>query len=115
MIFSEADHIEQIIGKTKTETRRSSSRYRIGRFYGIQPKRTSKAIPDGKILIIGKVKETRDSQISERSAKAEGGYTPEEYERLYERMHPSWQVRTAYYFAYLNMATVNILLGKGEV
>ncbi|NVM24171.1 MAG: hypothetical protein HWN68_20625, partial [Desulfobacterales bacterium] len=90
-----------------------SSDLRLGQFYSIQPTRTSKGISDGKIWIIGKLKETRGLQpISEIDAKAEGGYTPEEYERLYEKMHPNWRERTAYHFVFFAMGMVNFLLGK---
>jgi len=86
----------------------------VGHFYSIQPTRTSKGIPDGKILITGKVKETRGSMpISERDAKAEGGYTPQQYEKLYEKMHPSWRERTAYWFVFFKMGVVNFLLDGG--
>jgi hypothetical protein len=31
-------------------------------------------------------------------AKLEGGYTPEEYEALFEKMHPNWQLRLVILF-----------------
>jgi hypothetical protein len=59
MIFSIGDHIEQIKAGTKTQTRRSSSRYKVGKFYTVQPCRTCKGIPDGKIFIMAKREEWR--------------------------------------------------------
>jgi len=101
MIFNVEGHIAKIISKEKTQTRRSSGRYEVGKFYAIQPTRTSKAIPDGKILIIKKQKEYRIDGISDFDAKAEGGYTPKEYEILYEKMHPFWNTRYAYTFMFI--------------
>jgi len=102
MIFNVEGHIAKIISGDKTQTRRSSGRYVVGKFYAIQPTRTSKAIPDGKILIIKKwIELTSVDKISDFDAKAEGGYTPKEYEELYEKMHPFWLVRYAYTFQFV--------------
>ena len=121
MIFSKGDHIKQIIEGTKTQTRRSSDRYQVGKLYSIQPSRTEPGIPDGKIYIGVKTKEWKPDlsdlpedahfaigwrkmesgyPILEHNAKAEGGYTSEEYEELYEKMHPNWTERWAYDFAF---------------
>jgi len=90
MIFAFKDHVKQIMEHTKTETRRNSNRYQVGRLYAIQPKRTAKAIPQGKILITNKRVEYSIFQISENNAKREGGYTPEQFERLYSEIHPKF-------------------------
>jgi len=105
MIFSEADHIEQIKRATKTQTRRPSDRYQVGHLYAIQPGRGKKGIPDGKILITAKDEEWNTKNpvfghISRWAAKCEGGYTPKEYEDLYEKMYPGWNVRYVYVFEY---------------
>ena len=55
MIFSESNHIEQIQAGTKIQTRRTSDRYEVGKLYAVQPCRTCKGIPDGKILITAKI------------------------------------------------------------
>jgi len=116
MIFSKSDHIQQIISGTKTQTRRPSDRYQIGKTYAIQPGRGKPAIPEGRILITDKWMETRVlgvggnvilislssfDEISPEDAQAEGGYTPEEYEKLYEEMYPGWLVRYAYVFKFI--------------
>jgi len=102
MIFSIADHVKQIIEHTKIQTRRSSDRYRTGKLYAIQPKRTASGISEGKILIVGKkVEYSSQSQISELDAKREGGYTPLEFERLYSKIHPHWKIRYAYTFRFI--------------
>lgn len=115
MIFSIADHVKQVIGGTKTQTRRSSGRYQVGKLYSIQPKRTAKGISEGKIKIVVKAEEWKrekdldlgqlifhwGGKISVEDAKAEGGYTPEEFEGLYEKLHPNWRVRWAYTFKFV--------------
>ena len=99
MIFSK-DHIQQIIAGTKTETRRKSPAYRVGRTYAIQPGR-KKRIPDGRILITRKREEKYlDGGISVVDALAEGGYTPGQYETLFKNMYPDWIIRYAYTFEF---------------
>jgi len=98
MIFSKSNHIEQIIAGTKTQTRRPSDKYQIGKTYAIQPGRGKPGIEKYRILITGKRKEYRGETVSVKDALAEGGYTPEEYETLYESMYPSWLVRYVYTF-----------------
>ena len=100
MIFSVDGSIQKIIDGSKTRTRRPTDRYQVGKTYAIQPGRTQKGIPDGRILIVEKREETgRLNSLSLydcESAYAEGGYTPEEYETLYEKMYPNWTVRYDY-------------------
>jgi len=99
VIFAKADHIRQIIAGTKTQTRRPSGRYQVGRTYAVQPGRGKPAIPEGRILITGKRLE--DRRISREDAKVEGGYTPDEFETLYESMYPDWVWRYAYTFKFI--------------
>lgn len=99
MIFSE-DHIKQIIARTKTQTRRKSSAYRVGRTYAIQPER-KKGILEGRILITRKREEKYlDGGISVVDALEEGDYTPGQYEALFLNMYPGWIVRYAYTFIF---------------
>jgi hypothetical protein len=109
MIFSIADHIEQIKQHRKTQTRRPSGKYQVGKLYAIQPCRTCKGIPDGKIFIVSKTIEHKRNMkleevwlypISDRDAEAEGGYGRTEYEELYEKMYPNWRIRYRYRFTY---------------
>jgi hypothetical protein len=121
MIFNVEDHIEQIIACTKTQTRRASDRYQVGRLYAVQPCRTCRGIKEGRIFIAMKVREWKPDHsdlpqaarfarrwrgveagyhIQDYDARAEGGYTPEEYEALYEGLHPEWTERWAYYFTF---------------
>jgi len=95
MIFSK-DHIKQIIARTKTQTRRKSPAYRVGRTYAIQPGRKM-GILEGRILITRKREEKYlDGGISVVDALAEGGYTPGQYETLFSNMYPDWIIRYAY-------------------
>ena len=119
MIFSEGNHVEQIKAGTKTQTRRTSDRYEIGKFYAVQPCRTCKGIPDGKILITAKRLEQKSDwppgwRILPVEAKAEGGYSPKAYEELYEEMHPGWMERWAYLFKYYPIEAIE-LIGKGDL
>ena len=113
MIFSLADHIEQIKAGTKTQTRRPTNRYKPDHLYAIQPGRRKKGIPDGKILIIGAQEELRPlpsgfGRILKWQAKDEGGYTPDEFEELYESMYPGWKTRYAYLFDYFTMEEIEL-------
>jgi len=103
MIFAEDDHDELVIQRKKTQTRRESGRYQIGKDYAIQKCRTCPARPEGRILILKKKPEMVevDTPISVEDALAEGGYTPEQYERLYEKMHRGWLDRWAYEFRFI--------------
>jgi len=133
MIFNVADHIEQIKAGTKTQTRRSSDRYQEDKLYAVQPGRGKKGIPEGKIFINFKIREYKpdlgdlpEDAVFERrwreadagypirdwSAEAEGGYTVDEYEALYEAMHPGWTERWCYHFTYF---TVEELIECGAV
>lgn len=133
MIFSVAGHIEQIKAGDKTQTRRASDRYQVDRLYTVQPGRGVKGIPEGRIFIAEKAREWKpdlsdlppDATFARRwrevevgypirgyNARAEGGYTPEEYEALYETLHPGWTVRWAYYFTFF---TVDDLIECGAM
>ena len=105
MIFSIADHIEQIKAGTKTQTRRHSDRYKLGSLLAIQPKRGMKGISDGKIKIIKKTLETKAMTLSKEDAESEGGYGVDEYEELYEKMYPHWLIRYCYEFEYISELT----------
>lgn len=127
MIFSVEGHILKIIGGEKLQTRRASDKYQVGKLYSVQPNRGAEGIPDGKIYIGQKIREWKpdlsdlpgNATLSRRwlemeanypirdfNAKEEGGYTPEEYEELYEKMHPAWTERWAYWFAFFTTAQI---------
>ncbi len=106
MIFSKSGHIQQIINGMKTQTRRPSARYAVNKIYAIQPGKGKKGITEGKIKILLKWKETSWyldplSRISSQDAKAEGGYTSDDYEHLYSAMYPNWAIRWTYAFKFI--------------
>jgi len=100
MIFSISNHVELIKKGEKTQTRRQSNHYEVGKTYAIQPCRTCKAIKDGRILILKKRTETF-RHVNLEDAEAEGGYTPMEFEQLYLKIHPNWRKRFAYTFRFI--------------
>ena len=100
MIFSIGNHVLKIVQGEKTQTRRDSDRYEVGKTYSIQPCRTCRGITGGRIRIVQKREEICCELISSEDAKAEGGYTPEEFERLYDKLHPKWLNRFAYTFKF---------------
>ncbi len=101
MIFSIRDHPEMVKHGQKTQTRRKSGFYKVGRTYSIQYGR-GLGIPDGRILIIDKRKEVVfDPKISKEDAWDEGCYRPDEFEDLYSQMYSGWQLRWAYTFKYV--------------
>jgi len=73
----------------------------------VQPCRTCKAIPEGRILITKKREERFrfGNEISEEDAKAEGGYSSREFEHLYNEIHPFWIKRFAYTFRFIPKET----------
>jgi len=113
MIFFK-NHVEDILKGVKTQTRRSSYRYQVGKLYAIQLCRTCRGIPDGKIKIIRKWKEENPYELGKEGyppliswddAQAEGGYAPDNYEGLYEKLNPKWRIRWAYEFEFVPTCT----------
>lgn len=101
MIFAIGKHVEMVIKGEKTQTRRASDRYQVGKLYSIQPSRTSKGISEGKIRIVDKECEVWPCPINHYDAKAEGEYLPDEFEQLYSKIHPDWDCRYAYVFRFV--------------
>jgi len=54
MIFAVKGHVKQVVIGDKTQTRRSSDKYQVGKTYAIQSGRGKKADPRGRILITHK-------------------------------------------------------------
>ena len=110
MIFSIGDHIEMIKSGQKTQTRRASARYSVGKSYPIQPGRRKAGITEGSIKITNKVKESSTwSVISREDAWDEGFYTPLKFEELYSKMYSGWFVRWAYTFEYVPIARAKVV------
>ena len=102
MIFSIPGHIEMIKNGKKTQTRRKSPAYLVGRSYAVQPGRTEKGIKEGRILITRKREERYlDGGISLIDALCEGEYTSGQFETLFGNKYPGWMVRYAYTFIFM--------------
>ena len=114
MIFQK-EHIEQIKNEIKTQTRRvNRGKYKIGKDYAVQPCRTCKGIKDMRIVIDkiylekcwgSKYKDgafvgDRQILISKENAKAEGNYTPEEFEKKFRELNPKWLGLTRWVFVF---------------
>jgi len=94
MIFSK-EHIEKIKKGTKTQTRRvRRGIYQVGKDYAVQPGRGEKGIPNLRIVIDEIQREERlfgaPMPISHEDALAEGGYTPDAFEKLFQQINPGW-------------------------
>ena len=97
MIFA-PEHVEMIFAGAKTQTRRQSGKYQVGKDYAIRPCRTCSADPRGRILVMDKHVEKFPFLIAAVDAEAEGGYFPVEYEMLYVDLNGRWETRYAYTF-----------------
>ena len=83
-------------------------RYTVGKDYWIQPKRTARGIRDGRVKVLDFKLEYKavptEYPISPEHALAEGGYTPAEYELLFENMYPNWMCRVGYKIEFMPVA-----------
>ena len=118
MIFAVKGHVEKVVNDEKTQTRRNSDRYEVGRTYAIQRGRGKSGDSRGRILITHKWREEAytpeaegsvENVISVEDAIAEGGYTPDHYEMLYESMSPFWKTRWAYVFEFWSTGSMESL------
>lgn len=124
LIFSIDGHIAQIRAGTKTVTRRPAQAgdefrewtarapagvirngrllWREGQEYAVIPKRGQKGV--GKICLI-KIHCERVRTLLPHEAQAEGGYTPAEYDRIWETMYGErYEYRWVLHFRYLGEA-----------
>ena len=104
MIFSE-EHIEKIRNWTKTQTQRvNRGIYQVGKDYAVQPGKGERGIPNLRVVIDEVQREERffgaPMPISFEDALAEGGYSPDEFEKLFQQINPKWNglVRWAFKF-----------------
>lgn len=96
LIFVEGD-IQKIIEGKKKQIRRDSGRYEVGDIISLSSEDPSVLLH--KIKIIEKKMERRNRRITVVDARKEGGYTPKEFEDLYDKIYPNWKKRYAYTFA----------------
>ena len=127
MIFNVPNHIQYIrngLSKrfinshgvpariVKTQTRRlNRGIYKVGKDYAVQRKRGVKAEPGMRILMdriweekcisLGIYVPARFfNYISDKDARAEGGYTPEEFEKIFFQLNPTWNLEKRWAFAF---------------
>ena len=115
MIFNIPGHIDMIRNGLKTQTRRlNRGIYRVGRDYAVQRKRGVNAEKDIRIVIdkIGGAKmepvfdmreldlDTINPAISKVDAGAEGGYTPLEFEKIFQKLNPKWDGKMRWIFVF---------------
>ena len=88
----------------KTQTRRlNRGIYQVGKDYAVQRKRGAKAEPDIRIVMdriweedclandeLGKGGFFLSISLSDEDAQAEGGYMPEEFEKIFRKINPNW-------------------------
>jgi len=97
VIFKQ-EHVDMILAGTKTQTRRlNRGYYKVGHTYAIQPCRTCIGVPGYRIFMDLIWEEWVECGTN---AAAEGGYTIEEFERLFRELYPKWdgKKRWAYEF-----------------
>ena len=98
MIFNVPGHIDMIRNNKKTQTRRlNRGIYQVGRDYAVQRKRGVKAESDIRIVMDRIWEEKRRLThlglrlfITPQDAWAEGGYTPLEFEEIFDKLDPKW-------------------------
>ena len=113
MIFSE-EHIRLILEGKKTQTRRRHVRVlKAGRVYRIQ--RSWYEWTDIRIVIT-RAFQQRLGDIAEEDAEKEGGYTIEEFHRIWEKINGDWdpeEVVWVYEFR-VSQSIKQSFLNKGE-
>ena len=128
MIFSIRGHIDMIRKGEKTQTRRvNRGIYQEWKDYAVQQKRGVKAEIDIRIVMddiwVERCKNRVDCKghpldpcIFIEDAQAEGGYTPNEYEREFKKAYPAWDSnwRWVYEFHVLEVKTDKEMIRKGE-
>lgn len=89
MFFSRSN-LERLLRGKKTQTRRLSGRYQVGRTYGVRTWIYEKSL--ARIRITGKRQETL-GEISEEDARREGYKDAEEFKRAWSELHRKmgWQ------------------------
>ena len=111
-LFYERNRIRYPDMIIKTQTRRlNRGIYKVGKDYAVQRKRGVKAEPGMRILMdriweekcisLGIYVSARFfNYISDKDARAEGGYTPEEFEKIFFQLNPTWNLEKRWAFEF---------------
>ena len=97
------EYVDMIRDGRKTQTRRiSRGRYKVGKDYAIQLGKGKKTVDDMRIVIDAVWTEFQvpRASISAEDAKAEGGHTPDEFEKGFKELNPAWKGRKRYMFEF---------------
>ena len=109
LYFLPSDNLNRPIEEriVKTQTRRvNRGIYQIGKDYAVQSKRGVKAEANIRIVIDAIWEEWCDYggghpyRILPKNAKAEGGYTREEFEKLFREINPNWDGKKRWAFRF---------------
>ena len=106
MIFSGSHngipHFDMVLDGTKTQTRRvNRGKYQVGKSYAIQACRTCKGV-EGYRIVMDRILEEPCGEwngfyhrIYKLDALAEGGYTENEFEKVFRELNPKWDSRSS--------------------
>lgn len=94
--YNGRNHFDMVLGGEKTQTRRITDRYQVNKSYAIQPCRTCKGVRGKRLMIDAKWWECC-GDISQADAIAEGGYAPEEYEKVFVGLFPNQKINRCVY------------------
>jgi hypothetical protein len=96
MILFKPCHVEPILNGTKTQTRRKCNglpRWKLGSIHQCQTQLFKNDSVFAKVRIIG-VDYEYLGVITEQDAMAEGGYTIDEYKKVWEEINGKWDYYT---------------------
>jgi len=95
MIFSQ-EHIDMILEGTKSQTRRKSNKYEIGKSYSIQPGRGKPGIVGARIKITKKRRE-KLGDISLSDVHKEGYDSIDDFIKVVRRINGEWNPKQEMY------------------
>ncbi len=90
MLLFKPEHVKPILEGRKTQTRRvwKKPRVKVGSIHKAKTRMFSKDY--FALLKITGLRKERLGDITEEDVRAEGGYTVQEFKKVWERIHNSW-------------------------